>query len=60
MASELPGTSLMVTMINDTGMRYFSTPLFGHESITEIPDRDHPVSEADQQNLEIRHLHIVR
>ena len=50
----------MVTMINDTGMRYFSTPLFGHESITEIPDRDHPVSEADRQNLANRHLHIVR
>jgi hypothetical protein len=50
----------MVTMINDTGMRYFSTPLFGRESTTEIPDRDHPVSEADRRNLAGRHLHIVR
>ena len=60
LASELPGTSLMVTMINDTGMRYFSTPLFGREPTTEIPDRDHPVSEADRRNLASRHLHIVR
>ncbi len=50
----------MVTMINDTGMWYFSTPLFGWESTTEIPDRDHPVSEADRRNLAGRHLHIVR
>jgi hypothetical protein len=47
-------------MINDTGMRYFSTPLFGQEPTTEIPDRDHPVSEADRRNLASRHLHIVR
>ena len=60
LAPELPGTSLMVTMINDTGMRYFSTPLFGRESTTEIPDRDHPVSEADRRNLAGRHLHVVR
>ena len=60
LASELPGTSLMVTMINDTGMRYFSTPLFGRDPTTEIPDRDHPLSEADRRNLASRHLHIVR
>ena len=60
LASELPGTSLMVTMINDTDMRYFSTPLFGHESTTEIPDRGHRVREMDRQNLASRHLHIVR
>jgi hypothetical protein len=50
----------MVTMINDTDMRYFSTPLFGHESTTEIPDRGHRVREMDRQNLASRHLHIVR
>ena len=60
LSPELSGAKLMVTMINDTGMRYFSTPLFGREPTAEIPDRDHPVSEADRRNLASRHLHIVR
>ena len=60
LAPELPGTNLIVTMINDTGMRYFSTPLFGRKPTTEIPDRDHPISEADRRNLASRRLHIVR
>ncbi len=60
LAPELPGTNLMVTMINDTGMRYFSTPLFGREPTPEIPDREHPIGEADRRNLASRHLHIVR
>ena len=59
LVSELPGTKLMVTMINDTGMRYFSTPLFGQETTTEIPDRDHPISEADRRKLASSDLHIV-
>ena len=60
LSPELPGAKLIVTMINDTGMRYFSTPLFGHESTTEIPEREHPISEADRRNLARRNLHIVR
>ena len=59
LAPELPGTTLMVTMINDTGMRYFSTPLFGHEPTTEIPDREHTISEADRRKLAGGQLHIV-
>ncbi len=59
LSPELPGTKLIVTMINDTGMRYFSTPLFGHKPAAEIPDRDHPISEADRLNLARRNLHIV-
>ena len=60
LSPELPGTALIVTMINDTGMRYFSTPLFGHETTTDIPEREHPISEADRRNLARRDLHIVR
>ena len=59
LAPELPDTTLMVTMINDTGMRYFSTPLFGQETTTEIPDREHPISEEDRRKLASSDLHIV-
>ncbi|MFQ6028052.1 MAG: cysteine synthase A [Dehalococcoidia bacterium] len=59
LAPELPGTELIVTMINDTGLRYFSTPLFGKEPTTEIPAREHPVREEDRVNLARRQLHIV-
>ena len=60
LAPELPGFELIVTMINDTGLRYFSTPLFGKEPHTEIPTREHPVREVDRLNLARRNLHIVR
>jgi cysteine synthase A len=56
----LPEKKLIVTMINDTGMRYFSTPLFGHEPKVEIPEREHPIREQDRRNLARRNLHIVR
>ena len=59
LATELPGTKLTVTMINDTGMRYFSTPLFGCLPGTEIPQREHTVNDADRENLAGRQLHIV-
>lgn len=55
----LSNTKLIVTMINDTGMRYFSTPLFGHEPKAEIPEREHPLREQDLQNLARHNLHIV-
>ncbi len=56
----LSGTKLIVTMINDTGMRYFSTALFGHEEPMEAAERDYPVREEDRKNLAQRQLHIVR
>ncbi len=55
----LSNTEMIVTMINDTGMRYFSTPLFGHEPTADIPEREHPIRERDRQNLARRNLHIV-
>ncbi len=55
----LPDTKMIVTMINDTGMRYFSTPLFGNEESVDIPDRDHPVRAEDRANLARHKLHIV-
>ena len=60
LAPELPGAKLIVTMINDTGMRYFSTPLFGYEPRTRNSSTGTPVSDADRENLGRRRLHIVR
>ena len=59
LSRELPDARFIVTMINDTGMRYFSTPLFGHEAPADIPERDHPLREQDRSNLARRSLHIV-
>jgi len=37
---ELPS---IVTIINDTGQRYFTTPLCGEDKHVDIPERDHPL-----------------
>ncbi len=37
-----PELKVIVTMLNDTGQRYFSTPLCGVEKELEIPEREHP------------------
>jgi len=59
LAGVLPGAKFMVTMINDTGMRYLSTPLFGHTQQTEVPERDHPVRTEVRERLRKQNLHIV-
>jgi cysteine synthase A len=47
LSAALPNSKVIVTMINDTGMRYFSTPLFGHEAFADIPERTHSVRGAN-------------
>ncbi len=37
---ELPS---IVTMANDTGQRYFTTPLCGESKHVEVPEREHPM-----------------
>ena len=34
--------NVSIIMLNDTGQRYFSTPLCGFEKDIEIPEREHP------------------
>ena len=34
------------TIINDTGQRYFTTPLCGEAKHVEIPEREHPARRA--------------
>lgn len=41
--ARVPALKRIVTMINDTGQRYFSTPLCGAEKHVEVPEREHPM-----------------
>jgi len=45
LARRHPELKIIVTMLNDTGQRYFSTPLCGVEKHIEIPEREHPFDE---------------
>lgn len=42
----------IVTMINDTGQRYFSTELCGEPKSVEIPEREHPLDEYSLSELD--------
>jgi len=46
---ELPS---IVTIINDTGQRYFTTPLCGEAKTVDIPDREHPMDEHTASQLD--------
>ena len=48
-AKKHPDLRSIVTMVNDTGTRYFSTRLFGEKKQLKIPEREHPL---DQYTLE--------
>jgi len=45
LARRRPDLRRIVTMVNDDGRRYFSTPLFGVEKELRIPERKHPLVE---------------
>jgi cysteine synthase A len=45
LAARHPELKNIVTMINDTGQRYFSTELCGEPKEVEIPERDHPMDQ---------------
>ena len=46
---ELPS---IVTIINDTGQRYFTTPLCGEAKHVDIPERDHPLDPHTVEQLD--------
>jgi len=52
LAKKHPGLEMIVTMINDTGQRYFSTELCESPKHVEIPDRDHPMDEYTAEQLD--------
>jgi hypothetical protein len=39
-------------VINDTGQRYFTTPLCGEEKEVDVPERDHPMDAYTRQELD--------
>lgn len=41
LARKHPELEVIVTMLNDTGQRYYSTPLCGVEKHIETPEREH-------------------
>jgi cysteine synthase A len=59
-ARQRPELRRIVTMINDNGLRYLSTELCGAPKALEVPERDHPASEADRKKLEAHSLPVIR
>lgn len=52
LAEKHPELDKIVTMINDTGQRYYSTALCGEEKELDIPDREHPMDEHTIEQLD--------
>jgi len=52
LAQRYPELETIVTMINDTGQRYFSTALCDSPKEVEIPERDHPLDERTIAELD--------
>ena len=46
---ELPS---IVTMINDTGQRYFTTALCGETKTVDVPEREHAMDEHTRRELD--------
>jgi cysteine synthase A len=51
-ARKHPKLHAIVTMINDTGQRYFSTELCGEAKSVEIPEREHPLDDYSLSELD--------
>jgi len=51
-AKRHPGYKTIVTMVNDTGQRYFSTELCGEKKHVEVPEREHPLDEYTTTQLD--------
>ncbi len=51
-AKKHPEYKTIVTMINDTGQRYFSTELCGEEKHVEVPEREHPLDQYTIEQLD--------
>jgi cysteine synthase A len=52
LARRHPELSSIVTVINDTGQRYFTTPLCGEVKHVQIPEREHPLDGHTVAQLE--------
>jgi cysteine synthase A len=52
LARRHPTLRAIVTMANDTGQRYFTTPLCGESKHVEVPEREHPMDPHTRQLLD--------
>jgi len=52
LARRHPALPSVVTIINDTGQRYFTTPLCGEAKHVEIPEREHPLDPHTVEQLD--------
>ena len=52
LARRHPDIGSIVTVINDTGQRYFTTPLCGEEKKVDIPEREHPIDDYTRRELD--------
>ncbi len=52
LAKAHPEMKMIVTLICDTGQRYFSTELCGMPKHVEIPEREHPMDPYTVQQLD--------
>jgi cysteine synthase A len=59
-AQRYPDIGMIVTNINDNGLRYFSTELCGVYTDMEVPDREHPISDEDRAKLARVKLEVIR
>lgn len=59
-AATYPDTRFIVTMINDNGLRYLSTPLGGSEGQHQQLDRVYALSKEDKDKLARYELEIIK
>ncbi|MDZ7313610.1 MAG: cysteine synthase A [candidate division KSB1 bacterium] len=52
-AKKHPEIGMIVTMVNDTGQRYFSTELCGNPKHVEIPEREHELDAYTKEQLRL-------
>ena len=59
LSRKYPKLQTIVTMINDNGLRYFTTALCGEKTEVEIPDRDHQISDETREKLKGKNLIVI-
>jgi cysteine synthase A len=52
LARRHPGLPSIITMANDTGQRYFTTPLCGEAKHVAVPEREHPMDARTLRELD--------
>jgi len=53
LARHRPDLPSIVTMVNDTGQRYFTTALCGGDKHVEVPEREHPMDPRTRRELDL-------